>query len=211
MAHQPAKLTHPKDPPRKQVFLLTCMDLRLTDDTAAFMNSLNLENRYDHVTLAGSAMGARLLGTPVPGTSIICPWKAVFFHHLTAAINVLHREISDIMLIEHLDCGAYRELHPDARVRAKYAKQSKTDMQSLVSTHQKEAHAFAREVQDYCTLQRRTALTELDSARKQLASNPTCTEEAVKKILELDAQSKAWDGINLRCFIMDLQGGVQKI
>lgn len=210
MATAPSKLTHPKDPPRKQVFLLTCMDLRLTDDTAAFMNGLNLENRYDHVTLAGSAMGARLLGTPVPGTEVICPWKAIFFHHLTAAINVLHRDVSDIMIIEHLDCGAYRELHPDPAVRAKYNKLSKIDMQRLVPTHQKEAHAFAREVEDFCALQSQTARTELQAARAQLASHLHDAEAAVKRILELEAQSKAWANINLRCFIMDLQGGVQK-
>ncbi len=52
------------NPPRKHVFLLSCMDTRLLDDTAHFMNGLNLENRYDQVIFAGSAIGARLLKTP---------------------------------------------------------------------------------------------------------------------------------------------------
>ena len=33
--------------PRKHVLLLTCMDVRLIDNTVTYMNSLNLTNRYD--------------------------------------------------------------------------------------------------------------------------------------------------------------------
>jgi hypothetical protein len=92
--------------------------LRLLDNTVTFMNRLNLQNRYDHLILAGAAMGARQLETDVGKAKL--PWKGVFFDHLTAAIDVLHREIKDIFLLEHFDCGAYKYLHPVSQVREEY-------------------------------------------------------------------------------------------
>src|SRR5262245_4480102 len=136
------------DPPRKQVLLLSCMDLRLLDNTVGLMNQLNLQNRYDHVIFAGAAMGARLLtSTPDPkGTAL--PWKTVFFDHLKAAIDVLHRDIKDVFLLEHLDCGAYKYLHPDPKVRKQYSKIS--DVSKLAKFHRTEARHFAAEIEDFC-------------------------------------------------------------
>lgn len=136
------------DPPRKNVFLLTCMDLRLLDDTVHFMNSLNLENRYDQLILAGSSMGARLLGTAIDSSGTELPWKAVFFQHLTAAIDVLHRDIKDIILLEHLDCGAYKYLHPDEDVRSDYKECE--DLDELADFHRTELTEFAKEIRKFC-------------------------------------------------------------
>lgn len=166
------------EPPRKHVLLLTCMDQRLLDDTVAFMNELNLHNRYDQVIFAGSAMGARRM----PGSG--APWKPVFFAHLSAAINVLRREIKDIFLIEHLDCGAYRMLHPDETIRKKYA--TEPDLTGLVRYHRDEVLAFAQDVREYCEEQRAKAAN--------------------------DATIKAadWTNIRVRSFVMDLVGNVRE-
>jgi carbonic anhydrase len=100
-------------PPRGNVLLLSCMDLRLTDNIVHFMNHDNLENRYDHVIFAGAALGA--LGAPGAvdehGNSIeheFCQWKRVFFQHLGAAI-ALHK-VEDIYILEHRNCGAYTKV-----------------------------------------------------------------------------------------------------
>jgi hypothetical protein len=96
------------------------MDQRLLDNTVKFMNRLNLQNRYDHLIFAGAAMGVRRLESPTGENGSALPWKSVFFHHLIAAIDVLRREIKDIFLLEHMDCGAYKQLHPVKKVREKY-------------------------------------------------------------------------------------------
>lgn len=137
-----------EDPPRKQVLLLSCMDQRLLDNIVAFMNQLNLHNRYDQVIFAGAAMGVRnVTSTPDPRGPAL-PWKAVFFDHLTTAIDKLHRDIKDIFLLEHLDCGAYKELHPDPDVKEAYRQES--DVPKLERFHRVEAQRFAREVEAFC-------------------------------------------------------------
>lgn len=90
-------------PPRGNVLLLSCMDPRLLDDTVEFMNHDNLLNRYDHVILAGAALGA--LG----GCSKKYKhWRKVFFDHLEAA-RALHN-VEDVYILEHRHCGAYHKV-----------------------------------------------------------------------------------------------------
>jgi hypothetical protein len=119
----------PRNLKHLKVLLLTCMDLRLLDNIARFMNELNLQNRYDQVIFAGAAMGAGQVKSKVSGSPKKLPWKNVFFDHLATAINELKREIKDIILLEHLDCGAYKKLHPDPIVREQYTDEN--DMSQL--------------------------------------------------------------------------------
>jgi carbonic anhydrase len=88
-------------PARGPVLLLSCMDLRLLDEIMQFMDQDGLTNRYDHVILAGAALGA--LGG---GQTQYAHWQQTFFDHLQAAYE-LHR-IKDVYIVEHRDCGAYR-------------------------------------------------------------------------------------------------------
>lgn len=136
------------DPPRKQVLLLSCMDLRLLDNIVAFMNQLNLQNRYDQVIFAGAAMGTLRVQSSASPKGPLLPWKAVFFDHLATAIDKLHREIKDIIILEHLDCGAYKELHPDDAIRKSYAAQR--DVSKLVKFHHFEAKALEKDIVAFC-------------------------------------------------------------
>lgn len=162
MARSPGRRSVFDDPPRKQVLLLTCMDLRLLDDTVRFMNRLNLQNRYDHLVLAGSSMGARLVKSAGESGDAL-PWKSVFFDHLVTAIDTLHRDIKDIFLLEHLDCGAYKHLHPDADVKKAYTVCPHPADQ--IKFHRHEAREFAKEVRDFCEAKRRTAGEAWDGIR----------------------------------------------
>lgn len=97
-------------PPRGPALLLSCMDLRLLDEIVQFMDHDGLANRYDHVILAGAALGA--LGVPGAKDGKGDPvdyshWKKVFRDHLAAAYSLHH--IKDVYILEHRDCGAYRE------------------------------------------------------------------------------------------------------
>ncbi len=136
------------DPPRKNVLLLTCMDQRLLDETVRFMNDLNLHNRYDQVALAGGAMGVHRLPQAPPDPS--CTWWELFTAHLSTAIDKLHRPINDVFLLDHLDCGAYKELHPVKKIREEYPKAS---LQRMYELHAEELVALACRVHEYCEAQ----------------------------------------------------------
>jgi carbonic anhydrase len=82
--------------PRGTVLLLSCMDLRLLDDTVRFMDRDNLTNRYDQFILAGAALGA----------AMNAHWNEAFFEHLDVAIK-LH-QVNDVYILEHRHCGAYQ-------------------------------------------------------------------------------------------------------
>lgn len=136
------------DPPRKNVLLLSCMDQRLLDDTVRFMDELNLQNRYDQVALAGGAMGVHRLPDKPPHPS--GAWWEVFTTHLSAAINKLHRPIKDVFLLDHLDCGAYKELHPVEKIKKEYPEASVVRMREL---HADELSALAWRVHKFCKTQ----------------------------------------------------------
>jgi hypothetical protein len=98
--------------PRKNILVIGCIDLRLTDNLVHFLHFDNLHNRYDHFTLAG--------------TSLLCTRKQELFvkdlftkekyqslqyarHVLLDHVRIakgLHK-IEDVYIVEHEDCGAY--------------------------------------------------------------------------------------------------------
>lgn len=104
LSHDAYDLSHP--PPRKAVLLLTCMDLRLMDDVVQFMDHDNLTNRYDHVTVAGGALGVLGANGQFPH------WERTFRDHFRIAYQL--RQFGDVYVIEHRDCGAYRAFLGDA-------------------------------------------------------------------------------------------------
>jgi carbonic anhydrase len=81
-----------------EALLLTCIDYRLTDKVAAYMDGRGLKENYDHVILAGASLGA--VNTRFPA------WGRTFNEHLAVAIQ-LH-DIHRVIVLDHRDCGAYR-------------------------------------------------------------------------------------------------------
>jgi len=80
--------------------LLTCMDYRLVDATERYMTSRGLRNKYDHVVLAGAALGAITEKYP--------EWNKTFWDELGLAIDLHH--IHEVMILDHRDCGAYKAI-----------------------------------------------------------------------------------------------------
>jgi carbonic anhydrase len=100
------------------VLLLSCMDLRLLDEIVDYMHGRNLTDRYDHVILAGAALGVVHAAHG--------HWAQTFWDHLALA-RELHN-VEEVHIIEHRECGAYQKLlglhlsdDPDAE-RQKHAK-----------------------------------------------------------------------------------------
>jgi carbonic anhydrase len=75
------------------VLLLTCMDFRFFLTIAELMKGI----KYDHVVLAGAALGAVQDQREW--------WGKTFFDHLDLAID-LHN-VKNVFVMEHRDCGAY--------------------------------------------------------------------------------------------------------
>jgi hypothetical protein len=101
------------DSKKAKALLLSCMDLRVIDETAWLMQELGLHNKYDHVAIAGSALGvltASYRGASQyeakKGVADISHFGKTFWNHVDLAI-ALH-QIDKIVIVEHGDCGAYK-------------------------------------------------------------------------------------------------------
>lgn len=75
------------------VLLLTCMDFRFFLTIAEMMEGI----KYDHVILAGAALGAVQKEKEY--------WGQTYFDHLGLAVK-LHK-VRNVWVMEHRDCGAY--------------------------------------------------------------------------------------------------------
>ena len=95
--------------------LLTCMDFRLMDDIERYMTGRGLRDKYDHVVLAGAALGAVTDKFPA--------WNKTFWEHLDIAIQ-LH-SIHTVIVLDHRDCGAYKVI-----LGAAHAKDAQTETAS---------------------------------------------------------------------------------
>lgn len=81
-----------------EALLLSCMDYRLMDDVERYMAGRGLQNKYDHIVLAGASLGAVTDRFPA--------WNQTFWEHLDIAIQ-LHA-IRRVIVMDHRDCGAYK-------------------------------------------------------------------------------------------------------
>lgn len=81
-----------------QALLLTCIDYRFLDPTAAFMHGKGLDKKYDQVILAGASLGVV--------SEKFEAWHRTFWDHVDVAIE-LHG-IHEVIVVDHRDCGAYK-------------------------------------------------------------------------------------------------------
>lgn len=92
-----------------QALMLSCMDYRFVDPMVAFMNKKGLEGEYDHVVLAGASLGVV--------SKKFAAWHETFWEHLDVAMKLHH--VHEVVVIDHLDCGAYKLAFGDAIVGSK--------------------------------------------------------------------------------------------
>jgi hypothetical protein len=181
--------------PRKNVLLLSCMDLRLLDNLVTFMKFENLENRYDQFILAGAAAGAMQMPS----------WHKAFFDHLVLAVG-LH-EIKYVYIVEHRDCGAYMEFFEKSYVRYDPdAGHNIYDLKAEQEDHGRQAFSLKADIDNYCRERRVDPYPPGESdpiserfreiVRRSYGKNPD--SESLKHL---------WD-IEVRCFLMNLRGGV---
>ncbi|HKX02721.1 MAG TPA: carbonic anhydrase [Methylomirabilota bacterium] len=103
--------------------LLSCMDYRLIAETERYMSGRGLRHKYDHVILAGGALGALTEKYPA--------WNQTFWQHLDVAIQ-LH-QVHKVIVLDHRDCGAYQVILGEdfAKDRAKETTVHAEQLQNL--------------------------------------------------------------------------------
>ncbi len=106
-----------------EALLLTCMDYRLANEIEHYMHLRGLQDKYDHVVLAGASLGAITERFPA--------WGETFWAHLDLAIQ-LH-EVHRVIVLDHRDCGAYKMLMGEAAVK---------DAAAELASHVKQLYAF---------------------------------------------------------------------
>jgi hypothetical protein len=83
--------------------ILTCIDFRFPHLIVDYMDSLTPPGKsrltYDQVILAGASLGVF--------SGVFPQWPTTFWDHLAVCIK-LH-QIKQVYLIDHRDCGGYRE------------------------------------------------------------------------------------------------------
>jgi carbonic anhydrase len=79
-----------------EALVLSCMDFRMMDHVADFLERKGLRENYDMVTIAGGAIGVMNPEKP--------SWGETFWEHVDLARD-LHG-IRRIIVIDHRDCGA---------------------------------------------------------------------------------------------------------
>jgi len=97
--------------PKKNILVISCMDLRLTDNLVDFLHFDNLHNRYDHFILAGTSLLTTSQYKADFKKGVLKKyghWKDTLSDHIKLA-KQLHK-ISDVYIVEHQDCGAYSGL-----------------------------------------------------------------------------------------------------
>lgn len=175
--------------PRKYGLVIGCVDCRLLDDLVRFLDHDNLTNRYYQATFAGCAIGvcseppkpgARNKSSKPPG---FAKWRGTLVDHLKLVLKLTKGELTDVYIIEHTDCGAYR-LFLD---RDYYADPSNPDTAGERADHAHYARVLAEDLAGWF---------ESDDA-KELEAEIQETNKAFKLVPPL-----------VRGFLMDLRGGV---
>jgi hypothetical protein len=181
--------------PRKNVLLLSCMDLRLLDNLVKFMNFENLENRYDQFILAGAAAGAMQMPS----------WHKAFFDHLVLAVG-LH-EIKYVYIVEHRDCGAYTEFFETPYVKYDAdAGHNIYDLETEHKDHSRQAFLLKADIDNYCR-ERRVDPYPSDETDPVTRRFREIVKRSYGKKPDLESLKHLWD-IEVRCFMMNLRGGV---
>lgn len=131
--------------PRKLALVVSCVDYRLLDDIVSYLHLDNMTNRYYHFAIAGTALSLveKLrrddFQPPEPGDiesyeraniqcetdlmKLFASWKRTFFDQVKAGLILTKQGISDIYIIQHENCGAFR-IYLDKDIETKCCQRS---------------------------------------------------------------------------------------
>ena len=91
-----------------KAMLVSCMDFRLREDIHKFMKEHGYDVNYDQFVLAGVSLGVVQQENPHWGSSLM--------EHIEISKSLHH--ITKVILMDHLDCGAYKTFCPHIKSEA---------------------------------------------------------------------------------------------
>ncbi len=110
-----------------EAMLLTCIDPRFPENSAAYMRGRNMMGKYSQFSFAGASIG------------VVAPafvsWQPAFWENLAASMELHH--IPKIIAMNHRDCGAAKIAYGGAAV---------ADAATETATHKTALDAFRAEV-----------------------------------------------------------------
>ena len=183
--------------PRKFGLVIGCVDCRLLDDLVRFLDHDNLTNRYYQATFAGAAIGLSskaplahprkdASGSPSGPAIDFAHWRTTLLDHLKLVLRLTGGDLTDVYIIEHADCGAYRVfLNTDY-----YADPTKPRVEEERKAHAFYAQALADEL---------AAWYQTDEAKEVAAE------------LGFGADDAPMQAPLVRGFLMNLRGDVEML
>lgn len=91
---------HYSETHKAEALACSCIDYRFIDETANQLRNM-FDHQYDMVSIAGSSLFINGHGQP--------SFRQTFLQNVQIAIELHH--IHTLVVIDHMDCGAYREVY----------------------------------------------------------------------------------------------------
>ena len=119
------------DSHRSTAIVLSCMDFRLRDNLACNLTHLGYKNNYDEFILAGASLGYNGL--------LDYNWQTFADAHIELS-RELH-EITEIILVDHMRCGAYKAKYGSISAIEEY-EYHRANLKSAAQTIQQKYPSF---------------------------------------------------------------------
>ncbi len=104
-----------------KALVITCIDYRLIDEAVYHLNNIGYMDNYDEFILAGASLG---YNTSLNGiNSQYSGWDKILESHIDISYT-LHN-IKEIIVIDHMDCGAYKVQLNGGKTFSKYEEMNK--------------------------------------------------------------------------------------
>lgn len=101
-----------------KALVITCIDFRLIDEAVEYLNSKGYLDNYDEFILAGASLGYNTSLNALNVNPKYSGWDKVLENHIDISYS-LHK-IKEIIIIDHMDCGAYKAQLNDGQSYSKY-------------------------------------------------------------------------------------------
>jgi carbonic anhydrase len=100
-----------------KALVITCIDFRLIDEAVEYLNSKGYLDNYDEFILAGASLGYNTSLNALNVNPKYSGWDKVLENHIDIS-DSLHK-IKEIIIIDHMDCGAYKAQLNDGKSYSK--------------------------------------------------------------------------------------------
>lgn len=101
-------------PHKAKALVLSCIDYRFISQTMDYLYGRNNRNDFDYFVLAGASLGYNQSAKGRDKDIQKEPkcWAEAYEEHIDIAVKLHH--IEEIIVVDHMDCGMYKEIYGEA-------------------------------------------------------------------------------------------------